>query len=541
MKKFATVLVLVFCSLLTASPVFAQVQTPDPQPCKYPKKIDDYKLSENPIVTEAGEAPITHTYEFDSPATSPDKPYILQPFDFSFALDFSKLQAIFAPSNSDYLEGKFQDQNHQSQNISNLDSKGIDQYFGANEKLSPKILTDQLKLNYINYVSKNNHLPEAGNKITDIDSNNPKTIYDMVTQFKSDALKAAGEEQDPNTWGKYWTKIPTAWSESYKGYINFKAAVGQGDLDLIYKTKACVTPFYKINIVLPEYFRTTQVSEQTSRLMLPSSAQRDPKHEILAADFTGNLLADVVNLCKNLLAKTPTDLQKIVSRAFKISLNLLNPIKPVFADDSGLCIVKSNDPKAGQAPYCPLPLGEKERINGVDGMHADCPSTNSNDSQNLEGKNNQNVQCIFTLHWPGKSVVGDKEVPLLGIPNSYQVPGPDCTQTGDNSYHCKVVVRIWPVFHLPWTTEVWNNTTYGSGTGNKNPGVYSNFIPNSAIGNGQPIPGLDQPGKTQGASSDTDPKIRDLGTVNCAQRFTRDLALKPLALQQSLGINTQCQ
>ncbi len=221
-------LAITFCLSFVISPVFAQTpQAPDPQPCKYPKELVYYNLSENPIVTEAGEAPIIHTYEFDSPATTADKPYVLTPFDFIFTLDFSKLQAIFAPTNSDYLEGKFQDQNHQSQNISNLDSKGINQYFGANEKLSPKILTDQLKLNYINYVFKNNHLPEAGNEITDIEGNNPKTIYDMVTQFKIETLKPAGEEQNPSTWGKYWLKIPTAWSEFYKGYINFKAAVGQ--------------------------------------------------------------------------------------------------------------------------------------------------------------------------------------------------------------------------------------------------------------------------------------------------------------------------
>ncbi len=311
-------------------------------------------------------------------------------------------------------------------------------------------------------------------------------------------------------------------------------------MDLIEKTKGCVIPFYRINIVLPEYFRTTQVSDQTNRILLPLNAQRDPKHQILAPNFTGNLVADAVNFCKGLLAKTPTNLQQLISKAFKISLNLLNPIKPVFAEDSSLCIVKSNDPKTGQAPYCPLPLGEKERINAVDGMHVDCTNTNANDALNLENKDNQNIQCKFTLRWPGKLVVGDKEVSFPGDPTSYQVPGSDCTQTGDNKYHCKVVIKIWPVFHLPWTTEVWNNTTYGSGSGKKNPGVYSSFIPSSVIGDGEPISKLDQPGKTQGASSDTDPKIRDLGTVNCAQRFTRDLAFKPIALQQSLGINQDC-
>ncbi len=552
----AVFLLTLFLSLFTLTltrSAFAQTpQAPDPspQPCAFPK--EDKTLSENPILSDSGDAPITIAYpEFDFDTSKGIT--LKRDFDtqtFTFKIDFSKLQAIFAPTNSDYLEGKFQDQNHQSQNVANMDSKGINQFFGANEKLSPKILTDQLKINYIHYVTDtypdpkqkgNSHIPEAANKITDIDGNNPKTVYDMYSQFG--APKPAGQEQDPNTWGKYWVKIPTAWSEFYKGFIDFKAAIGKKQADSLKNGDPyCFNaPFDKINIVLPEYFRTTQVSEQTNRLLLPLGTQRDPKHQFLAPNFDGNILAETITYCKDLLSKIPTGLGQVLGKAFKISLRFLDPIKPAYAEDAGVCIVKTSNPNGGQAPYCPLPVGEKDRVNGIKGMSVSCDSS-PNDQFNLQ-KDNQNVVCTFTLPWPGP-IFNDPTSTTIA-PNNFNVEeSPDCTKTGDNKYHCKLEIKIWPILNLPLTTEVWNNATYGGGPGKKNPGIYSNFIPNSAIGQ-SPLPAdengkLAQPGKTQGASSDTDPRIRNLGSVNCTQKFVRDLALKPIALQQSLGINQNC-
>ncbi|MCR4324716.1 MAG: hypothetical protein NUV69_03435 [Candidatus Curtissbacteria bacterium] len=550
LPKILKLIIFIFLLTLFSIPSSASAQTPvapDPQPCAFPKDAKD--LSENPIIAEDGEAPIILNYSLrnvqaQTIPVSNEKYIPLESKDFPFLVDFSKLQAVFAPENSDFGGGKFQDPAHQLSDITSFNGEDLNNYHGPAQKLSDKILIDDLKIKYINYVSSEagHNLPEAETQISDIKGGDPRTIFQMVTDFGHP--KPVGETQDPNTWGRYWEKIPTSYSEFHKGFINFKSAVGQKDIKRLEQGQ-CLFQSYKINITLPEHFRTAHISDQLNRLIVPLDTQRDKCHRILNPELdpndprckevqtssidSGNIFAATIDLCKNLLTKTSEGLAKNLGKIIQITMERLDLIRPAFAEvvpENSTCIITSKDPKAGQAPYCPFPPGEIDRINQIDGMNVRCdnPYKNIVDNNKLE-EGNDNVVCTFTLRWPGLSTEGGNEMPIL---NRYPVPGPDCTliQGTSDRYDCDITVRIWPIFNLPWTAEAWNNLSYSD---KKNPGVYSYFIPNSLIG-GKYLPGLKQPGQTQGASANDDPKTRGVGTVNCSKQ-TVNISLTPVDQQ----------
>ncbi len=516
-------LVITFCLSLVIRPTFAQTaQPPDqnPQPCKYPVQntdknapnYQDYRLTDNFITDSSGDTPIKYTlgpYK-GKPSDAPIQ--ITSPKKIPVEIDFSKLQAIFASSTSDYLEGKFQDQGHQQGNLTGMNSRDLNNYYGANQKLIPKTLIDLQKTKYINYVSTHPNLVESAIKITDVGGNNPKTIYDMVSQFQTDPTPPTNQNngQWSQTWGKYWAKIPTSYNQTYQGLIQFRFTIGTLMYNNMRQGKTCARPFYReFKFNMPDFYRAAATSDQLSQVLIPLGAQADPKHTILGANSSQNFVSQIITICKDLIAQTPTLLKNKIGKIISFSLNLANLTKTVYAATS-VCIPIPKDAKNGNASYCPL---SQEEMGKPD----------------ISCKDNANVVCTFTLDWPTDYPQG-KPFPAL-----YQIDpnDPDCTANGDGTYTCNPVLRIFPNFKMPWAARLWNNTTSSDSNA---PGVFTIFTPKSIVGE-KALPALDKPGKN---SESPDIKINNVGGVACNQYFSKDLALKPKALQEALGISPNC-
>lgn len=545
MKKFngklLTILSLVlsfalFTSTL-ASPAFAQTaQKPNPQPCKNPVQNTDknapnyqsYDLTDNFITDSSGDTSIKIQA---GPFTGKpneiihiDKPDTLK---IPVTIDFSKLQAIFASDTSNYLEGKFQDQNHQGQNLMGASSTDLNNYYGANQKIIPKYLTDLQKIKYIDYVSTHPNLIESANQISDTNGQNPKTIYDMVSDPEFGKPKPAGEQQDPNTWGKYWSKIPTTYSEFYQGQIEFRFTLGQDQFERMKAGSGCATPLArKVKFVMPDFFRTAAVSDQLNQVLIPFAAQTDPKHTILQANTNQNLISSIITTCKQLIAETPKLLKDKIGKIVSISLNFLNPIKTAFAAQLP-CIPIQKDAKNGTAPYCPLPTEEVNK--------PDVSCTDKNDPLNLD-QGNKKVVCTFTISWPG-TLPNSTSNNTFVIPYTIDPSSPDCSKdlVGE-TYTCRPTLRIFIDFRIPWAARVWNNTTDSD---TNKPGVFTIFTPKSVMGE-KVLPQTDAPGKSQDSQPQSDIRINNVGGVACNQYFSKNLALKPIALQQALGISQDC-
>lgn len=538
MKKFAAVrsklilpgkllkvfllLLLTTYYLLHTPPAFAQTaQAPDPnpQPCKNAVSFDKLDwgtqqkvLTDNYVSDNNGDPPPNLIFDVSGEF---GKDIQFSP-TFTFTVDFSKLEAVFAENNSDYLEGKFQDQTHQNANVMGLNSADLNNYFGALQKTAPKIMLDNLKINYIHYVTDtfpdpkqkgNNHIPEATNKITDIDGNNPKTVYDMYSSFG--APKPIGETQDPNTWGKYWSKIPTTYDEFYEGKLEFRPIVGKQAKEQFLTQHRCFLPdrFNNriITFVMPDLFRTAAVSGQLNQIVLPKTAQSSYNNLALKGaqvfENQNSGLASLIEKCIKFATQNP--LIESVKKVIKLTLNNLNPVKDAYAIDFGSgCRLKiQHTAKPGSAPFCALPDGQAQ-----------------------PGECNNNI-CTFVINF-NYTIDG-------GNVNEQNFDCDPKDPANPNSPRkCKGKVWIYPDFRIPFLATVWNNSLYSA---EKKPGVYTLFTPQAAALHDK----IDLPGKDSTAQS-TDPKENFIGGTDCAKQFVRDSALKPIALQQTPGTNTDC-
>lgn len=601
MKTFLKLFVVLFLTLITYNSslitAFA-VSPPNPQPCK---NAQDTELINNYVIGEDGKPPIPPLtgYREVSGKDTRQKPedgpggdiVILEPKTFSFQVDFSKLQAIFGASNANFLEGNYQDPLHATTNLLDANVEEFNQYNGSAEKTSSVGLTNQLRKKYVDYVYNHPELNESNNKYTDIeDSGNPKTVYDLVTEFgdpKPPKPNATEEQKTAwlDSWGKYWTKLPTAWSEFYKAELRFHYVQGDHDLELAKMEGHSCPPRLAnqyVNFVMPEFYRTTAISDQLNRQIVSVAAQSYQNHGTLPGSASAiNSIKEAFAYCWKLLTNPPKIVDDL-KKAVPISLEFLNPIKTVLAatpnpePEDPACLRIFKDAKNGQAPYCPLPQEEVSRL----GSSVSCG--NKDDAYKLQ-KENPNVVCTFTF--------------TVSIP--YQIDkfnSADCHSTGGDNYTCTPKIYIIPNFMIPWLAAIWNNTVdseKGSGTNQSGrPGIYSFFTPRSVysslfpskykialdilekcypnwpeetggdpdacaklneIGNVVPcridvtlkelaecvsgkitktLPG-------QANSQGDKVKQKYLGATDCNKIFVKDIALKPVAMQKSQNIQSQ--
>ncbi|MBI3341771.1 hypothetical protein HY024_01480, partial [Candidatus Curtissbacteria bacterium] len=318
---------------------------------------------------------------------------------------------------------------------------------------------------------------------------NPKTIYDLVQEFGAPNPPTLSQQQQQNdswnsTWGKYWAKIPTTWSEFYKAKLDFRPVVGDEDLKKIRDGQMCPIPIrnVEVNFVMPEFFRTTAISDQINRLLAPKSAQSYQDHGILSSPTpksTQNTIPSAVqnffSYCWKLITN-PSSLAKQIQKTTSFMIDPKNfLIKPVLAATQNLddtsCIKITKNAKSGQAPYCPLPTEEKARL----GNAVSC--SDQNDNFKLE-KDNPNVICTFTFSTPT----------LLYVINPKDKNDDDskvCTlDQSTQNYQCNIKVYVIPDFRIPWLSAIWNDTLYSDKNENApyqnetgRPGIYTFFTP----------------------------------------------------------------
>lgn len=551
-KTFTSLFLVSSFLFLVSGSAYAEPGPPNPQPCENPLYTD--KLTK--VVLE----PKEHTFV---EIGREGDPKILQ-HTFEVEVDFSKLAAIFASPNSNYLESRFQDETHRKENILSLSSSLFNLFHGPGQKAAPIVITDDLKVKYVNYIYNHPHLPEASFTYTDIEgSGDPKTIYDLVNEFGLPDPPEGDEDRTQwlETWGRYWAKIPTAVNEFYTGIFIFPLVVGDAELEEINKGRCPGREHErKIYFVLPDYFRTTSLGNQLNQLIVPNAAQSSE------ADFNdNNLLAKnknpegafskIIAACLKPLTNNP--LSKALIKVIKISFNLTNPIKDAFA---AVIPPPEKLPEPCPAPIPILP-NDKEGIGPFCSLPPFKPGTNDpqlkpgESCENVESPNKLDkgtlVKCTF-LAQPFNSTR------LIKKPEDARKGGWDkCEEAGTNSsgqplYKCTLTIRVFPTFYIPWLAPIWNNTTYsdeadkiavfGEGKTGKEqetgrPGVYTFFKPKSVDFEVFPE-GKNLPSEEQGGAEEI--RQRFFGAVDCNKEFTRDLALKPKALQEALGIEQIC-
>ncbi|MBI2326988.1 hypothetical protein HYU92_01605 [Candidatus Curtissbacteria bacterium] len=302
-------------------------------------------------------------------------------------IDFSKLAAIFSPPTSNYLEGKFQSQNHRLENIFGLSAQNLNEYHGPVQKAAPLVMLDQLRVSYVVYVhTKPAPLVEEDYQYTDIFGANPKTIDQMWLDF-------GGEPKPPSlggdpviwqaTWARYWDKIPTAVNEFYYGILTFPTAAGTRDIERIQNGQCPEQRLRRVFFVMPEYFRTTSIANQINQLIVPKAAQSS------TGDFVQSTLKIAKTNPKDVFAKMietifkpvkDISIQDLTEKIKKSSFQLLNPIKNAYA------LVTGSTP--GGVPTdpeeCPVPI--PPQLNDLEGTAPFCslqPRTPQMEAANL--------------------------------------------------------------------------------------------------------------------------------------------------------------
>ena len=599
--KIATRLVLIVLALLAihlslfTHSVYA-VDPPNPQPCENAKETTN--LTDIYIPNDVGGAPII-IHKNNNIVAAQGQVTLSGQASLQEDVDFSKLQALFASTNSNFLEGAFQNQEHRQANIIGLNSQDFNTYHAAGQKTAPKIIADDLKVKYINYVYNNPTLIESTNTYTDINNLGvPKTIYDLVGEFGLPQVptSTASEEEKAlwlATWGKYWEKIPTAYREFYKGKFEFRIDKNAIHSKTIAEGTDCPDTIRQIEFSMPEFSRTVSVSNQLNMTVVPCSAQsyRHGENDDQCANVaptSQNILGKVVKTCLEAITNSTEKFSNAFKKAVKISLEIANPIKTVFAqpfeepqqiiDTSNSCIkILGKDDKEGVAPYCAI--SQNQLIPGDF-----CTNPYGNDPNKLN--TSQNVLCRFIVNWSATYTARIENDINLKTKDDFDV----CRDIGGGNLSCDVTIKIWPVVRVPYLSEIWNNTLYsdekegnlnsglGSPQNTGRPGIYSYFIPQSAGEEVLPQTykvlssrcygqkdqsacaqiqqevaacialatteeqaaclksfwSSDLPAKTP-LAGDSDLKQRFLGGVDCAKNFVKDIALKPKAVQEILG------
>ncbi len=456
---------------------------PDPKPCFNPVETDN--LTDNYVTDENGIPPIVLNVHASGKAG-----VVTASKDFSYYVDFSKLQAIFGAPNSDYIEGHFQDPTHQQAKLLELNSAQLLNFQGPEQKAVPKVMTDALRQKYIKYVYGKNTLAEADSKFTDYNGDTPMTIYEMVDAFgglptlpQNDTEKAAWNI----SWGKYWEKIPTAYDEFYIGKLEFKPIAGQKDINSVLRGDMCINQTVRtIEFPVPNFFRTAATSGGQNLTMVPRIAQA-PDNDLMgiksAIGGVASTVGDFVQNCFKFAKNTP--LAKAIQKISKVSLEIFTTKNALAAAlDQKSCIKATGNGKEGNAPFCAL---YPKKADGSENVVVDPPERREcqNVQSQLKLNDETNVQCTFNMTW-------SKE---LMIPDDFDsCSQPDPINRPD-FYSCSIKVYIYPDFRVPFLCQIQNNTNYSNeeepcprpqetGRG----GVYTNFTPQAA----QPVDPIQQ-------------------------------------------------
>ncbi len=449
------------------APTCSDVGAPNPQPCSNAVATDNLM---DHYITDANGDPPDSTYTFQiSGSGAPGSKVTATGSSITYKLDLSKLQAIFADTNSNFNEGSYQNQDHQQAPLVSLDTQNRDDFFGPDQKAAPAVMTDQLRVKYVNYVYNKPTLAESANTITNVSGQNPMTIYDMVQKW---GLPQLGSASWQSTWGPYWVKIPTAYNEYYEGELEFRAAVGNDMITKVKNGEQCPMPFDSrppITFIMPNLFRATATTAQTNVLIVPKIAQSPENNLMLAsAKNVENALASIIQRCVYLASQNPLtkSLKKVISA---IQLEDINPVKTVYAQTASECVKVLGDGKSGTAPYCALPAGELPP--------GTCTQPNANDPNQLD-PSNTNVVCEITFTFSK----------TMSLPTTGNGMWDSCTYSA-GTVNCTATVSVWPVFRIPWIGEIWNQTLYsdtsenitGSPQQTGRPGVYSFFTPDLVL------------------------------------------------------------
>ena len=390
---------------------------------------------------------------------------------FSYTLDMSKLQAIFADTNSNYNEGQYQNPEHQQAPLLKQTTETRDNFFGPSQKAAPNVMTNQLRVQYVNYVFNKPTLSESQSAITDVNGQNPMTIYDMVKKW---GYPDPGSSSFQSTWGPYWAKIPISYNEYYQGKLEFRAAIGTAAINAVKDGADCPKPFDSrppITFILPNTFRAAAVTGQVNMLMAPKVAQSSTNNVLYAStQFKENVLAQIIKKCvflasQNSLTKA---LKKVVSQINSVKLN---PVKNAYAaNDNTGCVKVLGDGRSGTAPYCALPPGQLPA--------SACSQPNANDPNQLDPQN-PNVVCTVTFSFSKQMV----------LPTTGNGDWDSCTISGATET-CTATASIWADFRIPWIGEIWNHTLASDNSESLDmqspqqtgrPGVYAFFTPNLVL------------------------------------------------------------
>lgn len=362
------VLFIIFSLLSNINSAFAAPTPPDPKPCENTIKTD--KLTDNYITDKYGNPPKEMQKFIEIETTAKTDEVIAVTVEQLFEVDFSKLQSIFASSNSNYLEGKFQDTSHRTDSITDLSSQDFNSYYGPGQKVSPKILVDDLRKKYVEYVYNKPTLAESANTYTDIDGKgNPKTVYNLVQEYGLPDPSTSDDTAWTDTWGKYWEKIPTSYQEFFTGKLEFRPARSSEEAENVRWGRTCLIDSVRtIEFSIPEFSRTVSITDQLNQVIVPCSIQSYRHGDTPEADECGQkptsleakketdtVLASAISACKKLIDKSANGIANALKKAVEIGLDFTHPVKTAHAavsDDSCVKLMEKGQP--GNAPYCAI-------------------------------------------------------------------------------------------------------------------------------------------------------------------------------------------
>lgn len=364
-------------------------------------------------------------------------------------------QMSFSRSVVDYLEGRFQDQDHRQDNLFSLSSADFNQYTGRVVKLAPYLLTDGQRVNYVNAVL--NTLPrlwEADFTYLDIYGQGPaKTISDLVAEYglpnpptasSSEAEKQAWQA----TWGRYWQKIPLSTNDQSQGtlsapYINQVSYPDQTSATCGFQT-----------LTVPDNYRLTNVSAYLNQILLPKEAQFMTQGSFLGANIS----------------------QKKVASNCSLPSYQINAAQENQAPKEDLHLVANKAPEVlGESSPAPNLLAAVTRPSQTEPPAAASEQMTSCNLERPDSQEGAGNKICFN-NWPGTTVVKTfTQTQNVCFPENYcEDCDPDDPLTPeDESQNCRDVlcpITIPVTFDhqeeigfktlLPYLENIWNKTTY---------------------------------------------------------------------------------
>ena len=476
-KRFVIPVSLLFLLLIAylfflVSPTFAAAQ-PNPQPCFNPEPTSN--LTDNYVTNSDGTAPIQLTVT----ASGHRGDSVTPSEEFTYQVDFSKLQAIFGTPNSDYTEGRFQDPTHQKTDLLSLSGAPLLNFQGPSDKAGSKVATDTLRQKYVKYVYEKNTLGESGNKFTDYNGQNPKTIYDLVTAYGLPNPPQANEDKTiwNQQWGKYWQKLPAAYDEFYIGKLEFRDVAGQDLINKLLNGQFCTLHSTRtVEFPVPNFFRTAATTGGDNITMVPRVAQAPDNDPIgIASAAITNIkdtASNLIQFCFKFAKNTP--LAKAVKKISKVSLEIFTTKNAYAAIQDSQCLKIIPEGKAGNAPFCALYPNKADGSLNIN--PGECQDVRSSLKLNPE----TNVNCTFRTTWTGDAI----SIGSTG-PGAFDSCGPP---DENDIITCTIKVYIYPDFRVPFLCQSWNNSTYSNEKANcaSNPqetgrsGSYAFFTPQAS-------------------------------------------------------------